>query len=130
VTAAISPLGSAAGLNSLRVIVGKWADVKDSITARQIQNGPSAGGVFAHFTPAGALTLLDGFGHSARVAPPGTGLLAATETEGEGPSWLVTGQDDAGVERAAAALAPDKLRNAFAVAATPRGIVRLPVGGF
>ena len=130
VTAAISPLGSAAGANSLRVIVGKWDDVKDSITARQIESGPAAGGVFAHFTPAGALTLLDGFGHAARDAPPGSGLLAATETEGEGPAWLVTGSDDAGVERAAAALTPEKLRNAFAVAATPGGLVRLPVGGF
>jgi hypothetical protein len=130
VTAAVSPVGAAAGEQSLRVIVGPWKDVRESITARVIENGPSASGVFADFTPDGALTLLDGSGKPAGQAPPGSGLLAATETSGEGPTWVVTGTDDAGVERAAAALSPTKLRNAFAVAATPTGLIRLPAGGF
>ena len=38
----------------------------------------------------------------------------------------VTGVDDSGVERAARAIGPMALRNAFAVAATPAGLVRLP----
>jgi hypothetical protein len=130
VTAAISPLGSAAGQDALRVIVGRWDDVRESITARLIVKGPAASGVFADVSPDGALTMLDGAGRPARQAPPGSGLLASTQSEGEGPVWIVTGADDAGVERAAAALVPAKLRNAFAVAATPSGLVRLPAGGF
>ncbi len=39
----------------------------------------------------------------------------------------MTGADDAGVERAAELIDPATLRDAFAVAATPSGPVRLPV---
>ena len=129
VTATSSVLGAAAGEQSLRVIVGRWDALRESVTARMIQRGPATSGVFADFTGAGSLVLLDGRGRPSREAPPGSGLVAATEPEGEGPVWVVTGEDDAGVERAAAALDPKKLRNAFAVAATPSGIVRLPEGG-
>jgi hypothetical protein len=129
VTAPSSPIGSAAGANSLRVVVGAWRALRDIITVRVMEKGPAASGVFARFTPSGALTMLDGAGKPARDAPPGSGLVAATQPTGEGTVWLVTGSDDAGVERAAKALDPAKLRNAFAVAATPSGLVRLPAGG-
>jgi hypothetical protein len=130
VVATLSPVGSAAGDKSLRVLVGPWTQVRQSITARVLENGPASSGVFADFTAQGALTLLDGSGDPVRTAPPGSGLVAATEQTGVGPVWLVTGSDDAGVQRAAQALDPAKLRNAFAVAATPTGLVRLPAGGF
>ena len=42
--------------------------------------------------------------------------------------WFVTGADDAAVARAANALDESKLHDAFAVAATPTGVVRLPIG--
>jgi hypothetical protein len=129
VVATSSPLGAASGENGLRVIVGPWPKVRGSITARVVEEGPSKSGIFADFTPAGALTLLDANGRPARQAPPGTGLVAATQQEGEGPVWLVTGPDEAGVARAAQTLDPARLRNAFAVAATPSGVVKLPVGG-
>ena len=128
-TATSSVLGAAAGEQSLRVIVGRWDALRETVTARMIQKGPATSGVFADFTAAGKLVFLDGRGSPAREAPSGSGLVAATEPEGEGPVWVVTGEDDAGVERAAAALDPKKLRNAFAVAATPQGVVRLPEGG-
>ena len=40
---------------------------------------------------------------------------------------MVTGLDDVGVQAAAAALDARSLRNAFAVAATPDGPVKLPL---
>jgi Domain of unknown function (DUF4430) len=124
-----STLGAAPGEHSLRVIVGPWDELKATFPAERIQRGPSASGVFARFSDDGDLTLLDGTGEPSREAPEGSGLVAATELEGEGPVWLITGKDDAAVERAAAALDEDKLRNRFAVAATPTGIVPLPEGG-
>ena len=65
----------------------------------------------------------------AQAAAPGSGLLAATQAESRALTWLVTGDNEAGVERAAQALDPTILRNAFAIAATPSGILRLPVQG-
>jgi hypothetical protein len=123
-------LGSSTGEKSLRVVVGTWSQVRDTITARELQRGPASTGVFAHFTSSGALDLLDGNGRVARRAPPGTGLVAAMIQEGGGVVWIVTGSDDAGVSRAAKGLDPDVLRNAFAVAVTPAAPVKLPVGGF
>jgi hypothetical protein len=43
--------------------------------------------------------------------------------------WIVTGVDDAGLLRAARALTRRSLRDAFAVAAGPGGVEKLPVGG-
>jgi hypothetical protein len=129
VVATSAPLGSAASEQSLRVVVANWSVARGTEAAHAIELGPSASGVFARFTPAGRLELLDGGGHAAGVAPAGSGLIAATQPSGEAITWLVTGATGAGVERAAAALRPAVLRNAFAVAATPRGVERLPVGG-
>ena len=61
-------------------------------------------------------------------APPGTGLVAATAQEGGSPVWIVTGLDAAGVNAAAGALDPATLRDAFAVAVEPSGLVA-PAGG-
>jgi hypothetical protein len=62
-----------------------------------------------------------------RAAPPGTGLIAATENESSGIVWVVTGTDDDGVARAAEALEERKLHGAYALAETPQESVRLPV---
>ena len=123
-------LGSSTGEKSLRVVVGPWSTVGETVTGRELQRGPASSGVFAHFTGSGSLQLLDGFGHVARTAPPGSGLVAAMIQEGGGVVWVVTGQGEAGTERAAKLLDPATLRNAFAVATTPSGPVKLPVGGF
>src|SRR4051812_36685530 len=123
-------LGSSTGEKSLRVVVAPWKLLSETITGKELQRGPANSGVFAHFGATGALTLLDGTGHPARQAPAGSGLVAAMIQEGGGVVWVVTGSDDAGVQRAAKALDPEVLRNAFAVAATPAGRVKLPVGGF
>jgi hypothetical protein len=120
-----SSLGVPASDKVLRVVVGKWSDVRAVRAAATIEKGPSASGVFARLGR--SLQLLDEQGRVVRDAPPGSGLLAATRREDEGVVWVVTGLDDAGVDAAAAALDEPTLRDAFAVAATPDGVVRLPV---
>jgi hypothetical protein len=122
-------LGSGSGQFTIRVVVGPWAAVRQTRAAASLARGPAQSGVFARFTPGGTLDLLDPHARVARAAPAGTGLLAATKPAGAGPVWIVTGADDAAAQRAAAALDPAGLRDAFAVAATPSSLVRLPVRG-
>ena len=122
------PFGSGSGEHTIRVVVGPWSSVKQVRAAAALEQGPGRSGVFARFGAAGALDFLDPHARAVRAAP-GTGLLAATKPEASGPVWIVTGADDTAAQRAAAALDPAKLRDAFAVAATPSGLVRLPVRG-
>jgi hypothetical protein len=125
VIATASVLQGQAGEDSIRVLVGRWSALREVRGAAAIERGPRASGVFARFR-GDALELLDEEG-GARVAPPGTGLVAATENESSGIVWVVTGADDQAVARAAEALDEDKLHGAYALAATPEEPVRLPV---
>ena len=130
VVAASAALESQAGKEAVRVLVGRWAALRGLRGAAALERGPKASGVFARFEQGGsALRLLDGDGNPVRLAPPGTGLVAATESEGSGIVWLVTGLDQAGVDRAATQLSEGSLRAAFAVAAEPGATVRLPIRG-
>ncbi|MFL5896428.1 MAG: hypothetical protein ACJ76Z_15105, partial [Thermoleophilaceae bacterium] len=113
----------------LRIDVGTWAAHNRIQDLKPLTNGPGASGVNARFTAPGALELLDARGRVVRRALAGTGLVAALLPKDEQPFWVVTGVDEAGVARAASLLTPKALRNAYAVAATPGGPVRLPVGG-
>jgi hypothetical protein len=123
-----APLGATAGGELIRVVVGTWPEVRQVKAAEAIEHGPQASGVFARFDRSGRkLELLGGDGRAARTAPPGTGLVAATAQGGRDVVWVVTGNDEAGVRRAIAALDESKLRNAFAVATGPSGVQRLPV---
>ena len=123
-------LGTSAGDELIRVVVGPWADVRDLRTAATLEEGPAESGVFARFADGGArLELLDERGEVARTAEVGTGLVAATALDDQGVVWIVTGVEDVGVQAAAAALDERTLRNAFAVAATPEGPVKLPLAG-
>jgi len=127
VTVTSAAIGSPAGDKTLRVIVAKFSAAKQVRAAEALTLGPATSGVYARFDSAGhTLTLLDAAGHAARVAPPGTGLLAATQQASQPITWLVTGVGDAAVQRAADALNAQSLRNAFAIAATPSGVERLP----
>lgn len=129
VTASVGPFGVTAGENVLRVIVAPWALARRVRAATRLEQGPEASGVFARFRAGGrSLELLDPSGRVARTAPPGTGLVAATEVRGDQRVWLVTGSDESGVERAAGALDRATLRDRFAVAALPEGVEALPLG--
>lgn len=130
VIASVGPFGDPAGENTIRVVVAPWSLARRVRAATSLEEGPRASGVFARFREEGAtLELLDSAGRPAHIAPPGTGLVAATALEGEQRVWLVTGVDEAGVERAAAALEGQTLRDRYAVAALPDGALALPLGG-
>ena len=129
VTASVGPFGGVGGEDLLRVVVAPWSLARRVRAAVALEKGPQASGVFARFGRVGRrLELLEDTGRAARPAPPGTGLVAATALEGEQRVWLVTGGDEAGVERAAASLDPSTLRDRFAVAALPDGPEALPLG--
>jgi uncharacterized protein DUF4430 len=112
----------------LRILVGKWTDVRKDIASRQLEEGPEVSGVFAKPSPAGdEITLMDADGRSERKLGPGAGLVAATSYQEEHPTWMVTGTDDVGVAAAAAALNEDQLRYHFALAIDARRGVPLPL---
>lgn len=121
-------LGAEARGGVLRMQVGAWSELSRLQVLDPLEEGPSASGVYARFEDDGSLSLLDERGRVARKAPAGTGLIAALVPEEQQPLWVVTGVDDAGVMRAAEHLRETDLRNAYAVAVTPAGPVRLPVG--
>ena len=120
-------LGTGSGTDSLGVVVGTWRDLHSELVARLIEHGPRASGVYARFRgPSGAsLELLDPHARAVRVLGAGAGLVAATAQRSSSPTWLITGTNAAGVSAAAAALAPARLHNHFALAVY-RGI-DLPV---
>ena len=121
-------VGASGGQELVRVLVGRWEEIRAIRTASTIEQGPGASGVFARFTDDGnRLELLDDRGEPAITAGAGTGLVAATALDDQAVVWVVTGLDDAGVQAAAAALDESSLHSAFAVAATPEGPVKLPV---
>jgi hypothetical protein len=118
-------LGPGSGV--LRVLVGPWAEVRQDPTARSLENGPSASGVFARFDASGQhLALLDQEGKVVRTLGTGAGLVAATAQEGDQPTWIVTGTDEVGVAAAAAALQADRLQNHFALAIDNGDGIALP----
>jgi hypothetical protein len=120
-------IGSPASDKALRVIVAKFSVAKQVRAVEALTLGPATSGVYARFDGAGrTLTFLNTAGGTARVAPPGTGLIAATQQPSQPITWIVTGVDDSGVQRAAEAIGPMALHNAFAVAVTPNGLVELP----
>jgi Domain of unknown function (DUF4430) len=130
VTAGVATVGSVGGSDTLVVVVAKWSTARSIVALSTLQSGPALSGVFARFDRSGRrFELLDGGGRAVMTAPPGTGLVAATAQSDTSATWLVTGLDDSGVERAADALDAGALRDAFAVALTPSGEVKLPVGG-
>ena len=123
-----SQLAASGGDELVRVLVGTWDELRDVRTPATLEQGPEASGVFAQFTDGGErLELLDEAGDAVRTADAGTGLVAATALEEQALVWIVTGLEDVGVQAAAAVLDARSLRNAFAVAATPDGPVKLPL---
>ena len=123
-----SQLAPSGGKELIRVLVGTWDELREVRTPATLAEGPEASGVFARFAEDGAaLELLDERGQVVRTAEAGTGLVAATALEEQAVTWIVTGLEDVGVQAAAAVLDERSLRNAFAVAATPDGPVKLPL---
>jgi hypothetical protein len=125
-----STITQGAGAGVLRVVVGRWADVRKDPVARTLERGPAASGVYARFDPMGRrLVLLDQLGRPARTLDASAGLVAATSQEGQRPTWLITGTDDVGVAAAAAALQEERLAQHFALAIEAGHGIPLPVDG-
>jgi hypothetical protein len=129
VDASIAGLGTPVGDELLRVLVGRWEDVRDDNAAGRIEEGPRESGVFArvHRGDAGfQIDVLDRRGRVAETLGPGSGIVAATRFEEQQPTWTVAGTDDAGLERAVRLLTASALRNRFAVATDGAGPRPLP----
>jgi len=130
VKAADQVLGTGSGSDSLAVVIGTWAQIKNVIAAQLIAAGPGTSGVYAHFVgPSGqALELLNPQGAVARTLRGSVGLIAATGQASLGqPTWFVTGSDVAGVMAAARAFTAPKLRDHFAVAIKGSAVIPIPV---
>jgi len=129
VDASIAGLGTPVGDELLRVLVGRWDEVRDDNAAGQIEEGPRESGVFArvHRGDDGfQIDVLDRRGRVVETLGPGSGIVAATRFEEQQPTWAVSGTDDAGLARAVRLLTASALRNRFAVAADGSGPRRLP----
>ena len=112
----------------LRILVGKWSDVRKDIAARALEYGPRQSGVFARPNAAGTrIALLDGTGKTVKTLGPGSGLVAATTFTGQQPTWIVTGTDQVGVDAAAAAMTENVLDGRLAVAIDQGEALALPV---
>ena len=121
-------LGTSGTRNVIRVVVGNWAAVRLVQALAEIDDGPRESGVFARFVGDGdALALLGEDGRPVEEQQCCSGLVAAVAPSPEEIVWAVTGLDDMGVLAAARLLKESTLRDAFAVAITPRGMRRLPM---
>jgi hypothetical protein len=102
VVAGLSRLGTEQGEENLRIIVGRWPEIRGDRATEQLEQGPKVSGVFARFSPDGkTLTALDPRGRPLKRLGAGAGLIAATRWRQESPVWIVSGTDAAGVEVAA-----------------------------
>jgi Domain of unknown function (DUF4430) len=127
-----SSIGAPAGKDVLRLVVGKWSEVRQDGASEQIEKGPNKSGVFARFAPTGAngayaLDLLDPQTHTVSRLGPGAGLVAATRFEDQAPTWVVAGTDSAGLDRAVALVERRTLDSRFAVATNGGAPIALPV---
>jgi hypothetical protein len=132
VTARIEPRVNAGSADSPRVLVGPWSQVRNDSAVSGLRGGPAGTGVFATFKGTTdtrwRLIGLDPSGDPKRSLGPGAGLVAAVG-RGDPTTWIVTGSGATAVRRAANALDSGSLRNRYAVAATEREIVPLPLIG-
>ena len=103
VPAAVAAIGSGAEPDALQVVVGQWTAVHGDPSVTGIESGPRTSGVYARFASNGqTLTLLGGNGSTTATLTTGAGLIAATKDDEGAIVWVVTGTDEAGVQRAAA----------------------------
>jgi hypothetical protein len=127
VPAARSLPGTEGGDESLRVLVGRWPELRDDRALEQLERGPRASGVYARISSDGRrITVLDARGRERRTLGPGTGLIAATRYLDQPPTWVVTGTDPAGVASAARAFDESVLGEKFALAVSADRAVPLP----
>jgi hypothetical protein len=132
VVAGLAAFGADPGAETLRVLVGRWPQLRTDAAAGLLEHGPEVSGVYARPARDGkTIAALDPRGHVVQTLGPGTGLVAATVLQGTQPTWIVTGTDDAGVSAAASAFAEGEsaLSDKFALAVSHDRPIALPVVG-
>jgi hypothetical protein len=130
IDASTTALGTPAGENVLRVLVGEWEDVRADAAARELEQGPAQSGVFARPARSGSgyeLNLLDVDGRATRTLGAGTGIVAAARFEDQQPTWVVAGTDATGLVRAVRLVDTAALRDRFAVATLGAQPIPLPL---
>jgi hypothetical protein len=128
VPAATGGLLTASVMETLRVLVGPWQVLRSDHAIDTLEQGPAQSGVYAKIASSGrSIATLDAQGHTVRTLGPGTGLVAATQTDDDKPIWVVTGTDDAGVSQAVQAFDEGTLDHKFAVAVSNDLPIALPV---
>jgi hypothetical protein len=127
-----SSLGAPGTEEVTRLVVARWPGARGVRGASTLEDGPESSGVFARFTGDGeTLELLDEHGDPARRVRrgDGVGLVFALQPRADELVWVVTALDEKGLEAGVRALDEDRLRDAFAVAATGEGVETLPLVG-
>jgi hypothetical protein len=129
VPAALASISGGDEPYTLRVLVGPLSKLAADPGVHQIESGPRYSGVYARFgAGAKTLQLLDASGHTVLTLAAHSGLVAATRYHEEAPVWVVTGTDEDGVNRAAAALSEATLTDRFAIALPSSGApLALPI---
>lgn len=109
------------------VLVGPWSALRRTPAAALLGGPPALSGVFARFRSGGRiLESLDSRGHVSARGAGGTGLVAALDVRPAAATWVVTGTDTAGVERAAGRLDERDLAGHFAIVADTGGARPIP----
>jgi len=127
VVAGRQALGTGVGERTVRVLVGRWSELRADQALEQIDRGPAASGVYARFAGGGSsLQLLDAAAKPVRTLHAGAGLVAATRFEQQAPTWTITGTDLTGVAAAARALDERTLARRFALALDGSHAIGLP----
>lgn len=132
--AALGTVGEVNEEDSLKVLVGTWSQLARSEAAQTIAKGPATGGVYVRILHGGReFALLNKEGVVAQTLGAGAGMIAATRYQDSSSVWLVSGTDQAGVQRAAAAFNAAALDGHFAIAIAPEGstgkVIGLPDAG-
>ncbi|HJW77243.1 MAG TPA: hypothetical protein VJ526_01555, partial [Beijerinckiaceae bacterium] len=130
VVAGQNPIGGSIGPEVLRVAVGEWHTLRSDTAVRSLERGPAVSGVYVRVNGDGrSLAALDPRGDVARRLGAGTGLIAATDIEGERPVWIVSGTDARGLAAAVRAFAAGEsaLAGKFALAISADRAIALPV---
>jgi hypothetical protein len=118
------------GSGELRMLVGTWEDVRKDELASSIDDGPGESGVFAKFEPLHGgwrLAALNDQGDVRLTYDNGAGLVAALRDGEDPPTWIVTGVDAEGVNRAVQALSSEALADRYAVVNSEGVINAIPV---
>jgi hypothetical protein len=123
ITSALAAMGPAGEEpDTLRLLVGTWAQMRGDSGAQGLERGPAVSGVYARLPASGqSIALLDAQGATVRTLSGSAGLIAATRYTEQEPEWLITGTDTAGVQLAANDLNETALHDRFAVALTETG---------